>query len=133
MDFVNAAEYYRMLADQGNADAQRKYSRCLENGFGLPPNRGKAAEYCKLAADQGHSGAQYTYGRFLEMGIGLTKDQSNSFAQHDFGWWLEQGLGGEKDFMKALEYYKGSANQGNSAGQYVYGRFLAHVSVFRPI
>jgi TPR repeat protein len=47
-DFVRAAEYYRLSAEQGNADGQFNFGVCLENGSGVDKDLIRAAEYYRL-------------------------------------------------------------------------------------
>jgi uncharacterized protein len=55
---VEAARYYQLAADQGNATAQCYLGVCYGNGTGVTKNEVEAARYYQLAADQGHADAQ---------------------------------------------------------------------------
>jgi TPR repeat protein len=57
-DLGLAAHFYKLSADQGNANAQLRYGFCLENGIGVAQNLGLATDFYKLAADQGNEIAQ---------------------------------------------------------------------------
>jgi TPR repeat protein len=48
-----AVKYYKLSADQGDADAQFNYGHCLQNGLGIETNVEEAVKYYKLSADQG--------------------------------------------------------------------------------
>jgi TPR repeat protein len=58
---VEAAQYYKMAADQGNAVAQYSYAVYLEKVEGVPKNVAEAARCFKMAADQGDTNAQQGY------------------------------------------------------------------------
>jgi TPR repeat protein len=53
-DLVCAAEFYRLSAEQGNADGQCCFGICLELGFGVAQDLVDAADFYQLAAEQGH-------------------------------------------------------------------------------
>jgi TPR repeat protein len=60
-DFVIAAKYYKLAADQNHTNAQYDYARCLADGSGVAIDLVNAAKYYKLAADQNHAAAQFEY------------------------------------------------------------------------
>jgi hypothetical protein len=61
IDLKEAANHYKLAADQGDANAQFNYGICLEMGTGVSMDLQKAVHYCKLAADQGHAHAQFNF------------------------------------------------------------------------
>ena len=56
-DMDAAARYYGRAAQQGYADAQYRYGKCLENGTGVPKNAGEAVIWYQKAAAQGQEDA----------------------------------------------------------------------------
>ena len=56
-DKEEAARYYKMAADEGNANAMFIYACMLENGDGIAPNEAEASIYYKKAADNGNEEA----------------------------------------------------------------------------
>ena len=60
-----AAVYFRIAADQGQADAQNFLGVMCENGFGLPVDIAEAARWYRKAAVQGVIKAQANLGRVL--------------------------------------------------------------------
>jgi hypothetical protein len=54
-DAVKAAKYFKLSADQGNADGQCLYGIALRDGIGVARNPAEAAKYFKLSADQGNA------------------------------------------------------------------------------
>jgi TPR repeat protein len=59
MDYVLAARYYKLAADQNLPVAQFMYGCCLSDGEGVAVEFVSAAKYYKLAADQNHALAQF--------------------------------------------------------------------------
>jgi TPR repeat protein len=59
---VKAAEYFKLSADQGHADAQLHYGLYLHTGNVVNRDSVKAAQYFELSADQGSNCAQMLYG-----------------------------------------------------------------------
>jgi TPR repeat protein len=55
---VEAAQYFKLSADQGNVDAQFNYGLALKKGTGVSENRVEAATYFRLSADQGNAQAR---------------------------------------------------------------------------
>ena len=62
----DAAEYYRLAAAQGNADAQFHLGLCYEIGRGVPQSDAEALKYFRLAAKQGLSDAVFMLKRLGE-------------------------------------------------------------------
>ena len=131
------APFFKMLADQGNAEAQLVYAMCLERGEGVPRNLSEAARYSKMAADQGLADAQFNYGLRLERGTGVPRnlseaaryykmaaDQGLADAQLNYGVRLERGEGVSRNLKEAAHYYKMAADQGLADGQFNYGLCL---------
>jgi uncharacterized protein len=54
-----AARYFTLAADQGNADAQFNLALCCKSGKGTARNMEATTWHCKLAADHGHRTAQF--------------------------------------------------------------------------
>jgi TPR repeat protein len=81
-----AAHYFKLSADQGNADAQYSYGIAFAIGQGIGIDKSLAAHYYKLSAAQGNADAQLAYGfgmnipRFL-----LLVSVMETFV--DLKWW----------------------------------------------
>jgi TPR repeat protein len=99
---AQAAQYYRLSADQGNSTGQWLYGQCLELGLGVDLDLVAATRYYRLSADQGNSDGQWLYGRCLELGRGV-----------------------DLDLVVAARYYRLSANQGNSHASIYLSRLLS--------
>ena len=57
-DYVEAVRWYRLAADQGDAEAQNNLGFMYANGRGGPQDYAEAERWWRLAADQGHADAQ---------------------------------------------------------------------------
>jgi hypothetical protein len=71
-------KYFTLSADQGWAEAQCAYAKCLLRGTGVMTDFGEAARYFKLAADQGRPQARYWYGICLRDGTGVGRDEEEA-------------------------------------------------------
>jgi len=89
-DFVAAAAWCRLAAEQGLAKAQYYMGYFYLKEFGVERDTEKARHWLELAANQGHSNAQNQLGKIYENGIGVIRDHK-----------------------KAIQWYQLSANQGN--------------------
>lgn len=71
-----SAEWYRIAAEQGNAEAQWHLGICYENGFGVKKNKAKAFNLYCMAAKEGVG--ETHVGECYRRGIGTTKDESEA-------------------------------------------------------
>ena len=70
-DLKEAVRYFRLAADQGDAQAQLYLGGCYLNGSGVLK---EAVRYYRLAADQGNAHAQRYLGACYANGVGVPKD-----------------------------------------------------------
>ena len=70
---IEAAQYFKIDAEQGLAAAQSKYGLCLWTGEGFPRNISEVALSFRAAADQGDAQAQVNYGASLMNGDGVPR------------------------------------------------------------
>jgi TPR repeat protein len=56
-DNTEAARWFRLAADQGEATAQGNLGALYHAGIGVPQDNAEAARWFRLAADQGHPNA----------------------------------------------------------------------------
>jgi len=101
-DYQQAANYYKMAADQGQRDGEFGLAVRYVTGQGMPLDRAEAQRWFKAAADQGHADAQYDLGTMYEVGDGTGAD-----------------------LPSALHYYELAAQQGVVKAQYRLGVLLA--------
>jgi TPR repeat protein len=80
---ISGARYFKLSADQGNADGQCCYGRSLRDGTGISKDLISAAHYFELSADQGSVDDQCSYGRHLR-DIAATSSISYFFWAHNF-------------------------------------------------
>jgi TPR repeat protein len=73
-----AARYYRLAADQGDADALHNCGVLYRTGEGVLQSHGEAARYFRLAAVQGLALAHYNYGVCCAKGEGVLQNHSEA-------------------------------------------------------
>ena len=116
----------REAAEQGNADAQRKFGLKYFNGNGVPEDYQKAVEWYRKAAEQGDEMAQWFLGGMYDEGKGVPKDinqallwyakaaeQGSSRAQFRLGDIFGEGQGVPKNDMVAYSWYSLATTQGD--------------------
>ena len=133
-NYYEAAKFYRVAAEQGDADSQYWLGWLYDQGQGISQNFYEAAKWYRKAAEQGEAFAQNNLGTLYYRGNGVAQDyreaakwfnksaeQSNSYAQNWLGILYERGHGVKQDFKRAVELYRKSAEQGDEYGQYDLG------------
>ncbi len=75
-DYVAAANWYKIAAEQGSARAQHNLALMYENGEGVPRDLAEAARWYRMAADQGNAGSQNNLATLYENGEGVPQDDS---------------------------------------------------------
>ena len=73
-DPAEAAKWYRLAAEQGNAIAQFNLGRSYTGGKGVLKDDAEAVRWFRLAAEQGHAEAQGVLGAMYALGQGALKD-----------------------------------------------------------
>ena len=73
-DYVEAARWYRLAADQGDLTAQYFLGSMYDEGEGVPKSFEVAARWYRLAADQGQPLAQLRLGDMYEYGEGVPQN-----------------------------------------------------------
>ena len=77
-DYETAAREYRLLAEQGDANAQSIFGGMYYSGRGVPKDHGEAVKWWRKAAEQGHAQAQYNLGRMYHKGQGVPQDYTEA-------------------------------------------------------
>ncbi len=67
-EFTEAAKYFKIAAEKGDADAQYSLGVLYKNGLGVAQNYNEAVKYYYLASEQGHADAQYYLGFLYRVG-----------------------------------------------------------------
>ncbi|OHT03100.1 hypothetical protein TRFO_29572 [Tritrichomonas foetus] len=134
-----AAKYYRLAADSGNATGMENYARFLELGCStvIPKNINEAARFYKMAADHGNSNGMFNIARMLQDGIGTTKnlilafkyfmkasEAGNTRAMNSTGFMLKNGFGTVQNDVDAIRYFKLGAKSGNPIAMNNYAEML---------
>ena len=122
-NFAAAVSWYRMAADQGNADAQCAlgglYRQTHVVGRRMESEPVESAKWYHMAAEQGHADAQNACGECYATGSGVKKnpveaakwfckaaEQGNARAQYSLGMAYAVGAGVEKDPKEAVKWVR---------------------------
>ena len=73
-DETEAAKWYRLAAEQGDASAQVELSRMYRDGVGVTQDYAEAARWLRAGAEQGDAYAQSLLGSAYSLGSGVPKD-----------------------------------------------------------
>ena len=73
-DYATALREFRVLAEQGDADAQFNLGAMYYNGYGVPQDDVQAANWYRKAAEQGIARAQFNLGVLYGTGQGVPQD-----------------------------------------------------------
>lgn len=90
IDYRNAAKWFKMAADNGEAQAASAYAEILFDGKLGSPDRKAAVTYIQMAALAGDDAALVDIAEVYDAGIGVTKNP-----------------------LRAREYYEAAAEKGN--------------------
>jgi TPR repeat protein len=123
-DPIEAMEWYRGKAEQGDPRAQYALGNTYEHGNGVPRDNAKAIEWYEKAAEQGYVKAQSRLGRCYEDGSLGVQDYEKAAAWYekavargDTGcmYWLgtcyREGRGVPKNEAKARDLFRRAAGQ----------------------
>ena len=77
-DNAEAARWFRLAAEQGDADAQYNLGVMYANGKGVLKDAAEAVRWYRLAAEQGLASAQYNLGVMYDNGEGVLKDAAEA-------------------------------------------------------
>jgi TPR repeat protein len=126
IDYSKAAKWYRMAAEQGNAEGQNELAFMYANGQGFPKDYSKAAEWYRKSAEQGNAEGQANLGFMYANGQGIPQDyskaaewnhkaaeQGNAVAEINLGVAYANGQGVPQSYTNALDWYQKAAKQGN--------------------
>lgn len=98
---IKAAQYYRMAAEEGDAESQFSLGEFLEKGRSIPKDEKQAIEWYIKAAEQGNERAQVKLGLMLAAGNKVTNDES-----------------------KAIRWLRSAVRRGHSEAQPLYEKML---------
>src|ERR1035438_156936 len=80
VDYVEAAKWYRLSAQLGNASAQANLGSMYANGIGMPKDYIEAVNLYRASALQGSNDGQGGLGFMYATGEGVAKDEVEGLA-----------------------------------------------------
>jgi TPR repeat protein len=121
-NFAEALRWYRVAANQGDADAQLALGNLYAQGEGVQQDYGAALLWFRKAADQGNSEAEDNVGAFYLFGMGVAQDygeamrwlrksadQGNEVAERNIGIMYLKGLGVATSRDEAIRWFRQAA------------------------
>ena len=127
-DYATALRLFRLLADQGHAQAQSNLGVMYRTGQGVAQDYAAAVKWTRLAADQGFASAQFNLGVMYAQGQGvpqdytaavkwfrLAADQGVAEAQYNLGLMYAQGQGVPQDYVQAHKWLNLAAAAGDQS------------------
>jgi len=134
-EYVEAAQWFRKAAEQGQAQAQYHLGHMHDSGKGITEDNQQAVQWYRKAAEQGHAQAQLQLGGMYQRGAGVTQDKSEAIkwyrkaaeqgyaqAQDLLGMLYQLGVGVSQDDQQAVEWYHKAAVQEYAKAQYHLGQ-----------
>ena len=101
-DYATALRLFRLLAHQGDPNAQYRLGLMYEHGQSVPQDLApKAAAWYRPAADQGLKTAQWTLGSIYQIGSGVEQDHVKAYTWYDLS--AAQGWRGPEFLRAQLE------------------------------
>ena len=77
-DYATALQEFRLLAEQGHAEAQNAVGVMFGNGLGVSHDHAEAAKWYRKAAEQGDAVAQNNVGIVYSTGLGVSQDHAEA-------------------------------------------------------
>jgi len=127
---AEAARWYRLAAEQGQAAAQSRLGDFYQFGYGVPRDYAEAVRWHRAAAEQGGAVAQFNLGVRYARGHGvpqndvetvrwyrLAAEQGYAVAQYNLGLMYAIGRGVPQDDGEAVRWYRLAAEQGHADAQ----------------
>ena len=125
----------RVLAEQGDAEAQFNLGTRYASGRGVPEDETEAVRWFRLAADQGHITAQLNLGARYAIGQGVPEDDAESVrwlrlaadqgaadAQHSLGTRYERGLGVPQNIVASHMWFTLAAARSSDENSDAYAK-----------
>ncbi|RZD14577.1 MAG: hypothetical protein EVJ47_05250 [Candidatus Acidulodesulfobacterium ferriphilum] len=126
-NFKKANRWFKLAAEQGDAESQLNVGNAFFCGFGVPKNFKKALYWYKLAVKQGNSADVEGEGN---VGSNLYLYETHKYASYPTTYdgetnigviYYMGGYGIRKNLKKAIYWSKLAAKQGNEYGEYNIG------------
>lgn len=96
-DYQQAFQYFKVAAEEGNAEAQVWLGILYSEGKGVSKNDAESIQWYRKAADQGNAVAMFNLGLRYSEGRGVTQDKQLAIY-----WFKKSADLGDKDSKKAL-------------------------------
>jgi uncharacterized protein len=125
-DFASAFDEFRLLANDGDAQAMLWTGYLYQEGQGTAQDYGEALRYFRMAADSGEAQAFYYIGLIYQDGLGVEPDaieavrwyrqaaeRNDVYGQYALADAYENGKGAPRDRRAARRWYQAAADQGN--------------------
>ena len=133
----------KLLANQGDMDAQNKLGAAYFNGKGIEKNSAEAQRWFTQSAQKGYAKSQYNLGIMYYVGQGVPQNHAEALnwfskaakqgladAQYNLGVMYYQGVGITQNYPEAFKLYSQAAQKGHALAQYNLGlMYLAGNSV----
>lgn len=145
-NYEEAYQWFLKSADEGNKFAQYSLGNLFYYGNGIEKDLVQAFYWYMKSAEQGQPYAAYAVAQFYAKGDAVPKDEKeaqNYYKQalvgflkleankqaddnlyYKIGAMYKNGLGTDADILKAIEYFRLSAELDNKYGLYEYGKVL---------
>jgi hypothetical protein len=131
---IEAAQATRILADQGNARAERDLGSLYFYGRGVTQDLSEAARWYQKSAEQGDADGENGLAYAYIKGQGVTQnyaealrlfrmsaEQGDAKAQNNLGLMYSQGQGVPQDYTEALRWYSKATEQHYAPAEYNLG------------
>ena len=130
-NYIEAVKFYRMAAEQGNAEAQNSLGYCYGNGLGIEKDLIESAKWHRLSAEQGNGDGQYNLALLYSEVWGRSTDaitwfqkaanQGHTEAQTSLALRYFMGKGIEQNLSEALKWCRTAAAQGGQRAKAILG------------
>lgn len=97
-DVVAAAEWFKIAAEGGHAEAMSEYALCCELGCGRDQCDDDALEWYVKAAEAGHITAKFSVGEAYEEARGVPQSDEEACL-----WYYKAAVEGDEDSKRALQ------------------------------
>jgi uncharacterized protein len=124
----------KLMANQGDLDAQNRLAAAYLQGKGVEKNPGEAQRWFRQAAEKGYAKAQYNLGVLYFTGQGVPQNHAEAFqwfsraagqgladAQYNLGVMYYQGSGVQQSYAEAFDLYSRASRQGHALAEYNLG------------
>lgn len=127
-DYGEAVKWFRLAAEQGNANAQKKLGWMHERGLGVPRDYEEAIKWYRLGKDKEHT-PQKSDKSIPKQKVSQCSDptpqdikgETDPETQFEIGRKYYWGSGVRRDYNEAIKWFRLAADQGNPSAQYYLG------------